>query len=153
MSFNITLYENKSANNVINKDLVEKVTYSGTLRDECSITNPVIRFNVNVEGDIDDLKRVNYMYIPKFGRYYFINDLVSVRTDIMEIHARVDVLKTYWSSFKNDYALTKSCQDRYNLYLNDGRLKASSVPTVVTKNFPQGFGGSYNFVLVVAGDN
>ena len=153
MSFPIILYENASANNVVDKQLTEKATYSGSLRDECSILNPVIRFNISNEGYIDDMAKVNYMYIAKFKRYYFITDIVSVRNDIMEVKAKVDVLKTYWSQYKNCYALTKSTQTKYNLYLNDGRLKISNVPQVVKKNFPAGFGGSYNFVLTVAGDN
>ena len=153
MSFPIILYENASANNVVDKQLTEKATYTGSLRDECSILNPVIRFNISNEGYIDDMAKVNYMYIAKFKRYYFITDIVSVRNDIMEVKAKVDVLKTYWSPYKECYALTKSTQTKYNLYLNDGRLKISNVPQVVKKNFPAGFGGSYNFVLTVAGDN
>ena len=153
MSFPIVLYENSSANNAVDKVLTEKATYTGTLRDECSILNPVIRFDITSEGNIDDMAHVNYMYIAKFKRYYFITDLISVRNNVMEVKAKVDVLKTYWSQYKNCYALTKSCASKYNLYLNDGRLKISNVPQVVKKNFPAGFGGSYNFVLTVAGDN
>jgi len=92
----LTLYRMFGEDNRINKASCREVLYSltGTLRRETSITSPVIE--VHLSGTID-LKIINYAYIEEFNRFYFIDDIISVRNEVWEFHFRVDVLQSYYS--------------------------------------------------------
>lgn len=73
----------------INKSLSSGVMLEGTLRAESSAVSPVVRVA------IDNPTTYNYARIPAFGRYYYIDDAVSVRTGIWDLHLTCDVLMTY----------------------------------------------------------
>ena len=144
---NITLYTNKSAKNVVDKNLTTLGnTLTGYLRSESSLIDPIIRF----EGDISTYVHANYMYIAEFGRYYYIKDIKSIRNEIFEITAHVDPLMTYKTELRSLKAVIYRQQNDWNLYVNDGGIKMYQNPHVVLKNFPQGF-NTFNFVLAVAG--
>lgn len=83
----------------------------------------------------------NYLYLVEFNAYYWITDIVSVRADVWEISAAMDVLATYKSAI-----LATSCFVEYGFNtdasgatyrLQDTRQNISMVPTIktVTKNF------------------
>lgn len=62
------------------------------LKDNCSKQNPI----VSISGSIVDLmSNYNYAYIPDFGCYYYISDIVAVNNSIAELHLTIDVLATH----------------------------------------------------------
>lgn len=67
--------------------------YSGTLRADCSIVDPVILLQIDQEQI--NMPRVNYAQIPDFGRYYFITGIRVLREGIWEISLHCDVLMSY----------------------------------------------------------
>ena len=87
----IILYNNKSPKNKIGKTLTNPNTITGSLRGDTSISNFQMLLN------IVDLNPYNYMYIADFGKYYFINDIISVRTGLWLVTASIDVLESYKS--------------------------------------------------------
>lgn len=140
----LKLYKNYSDKNVIDKSITQVGTdITGTLRDDCSIINPVIA----IEG-LSDLT-VNYAYISEFGRYYYINNIVC-KGNLFELQMHVDVLKTYAAGIRNNSAVISRQQNYYNLYLQDGVFKTYANPHIQIKQFPSGF-NSYNFIFSVAG--
>lgn len=86
----IKLYRTRSEKNSISKSLQSELSLEGTLRDETSIKNPVLR----VVGDTS-IVSYNYVYIESFSRYYFVNDIRSVRTGLWELYLTVDVLMSF----------------------------------------------------------
>lgn len=159
MSFKILLQDNTSAKNKIGKTIKSIKELTGTLRDGTSIINPVIQFRIN---DIADLKTCNYMTIPAFRRKYFVTDIKSIRNNIVEISAHVDVLETYgipWEGEEkskldeNTAIIARSSQkDFYNTYLDDNLLATYQDSYVVSYNFPQKFSKKdNNLILCVAG--
>lgn len=147
MSFNIRLMLNNSADNVADKDFTTIDTLSGTLRNETSITNPVIR--CEFDGAIP---KFNYFYIPQFYRFYFLTDFNLLRKNIYELKGHCDVLTT---AFKLDnlgdcVGIIKKQENLNNLLLNDGSFRVYQNPQVVTQAFPNGF-NSFSYVLAVAG--
>ena len=66
--------------------------YEGSLRTETSLLNPQIDIQ---HGGKSDFTQFNYAYIEDFNRYYFIDDITSVRTYISRLHLRCDVLMSY----------------------------------------------------------
>ena len=69
----IKLYYNTSDNKTIRKNLINEFSLTGTLRDSCSLIEPVI----NIESS--NVLRFNYAYIPDFQRYYFVKEIINLR--------------------------------------------------------------------------
>lgn len=147
MSFNIKLQKNKSDLNVLTKNIEDVLSVEGELRAETSIIKPIIR----IETSNTDIFNCNYMTIESFGgRKYFIDDITSVRNGIIQISAHVDVLSTYDAQIRKCTGIISKQTFNYNLYLDDGTLKAYNNPKIVTKSFPNGFTGE-SYLLLVAG--
>ena len=146
MSFQVLLQTNNSEKNKLDKDLVTISTISGTLKNETSIIDPVIL----IEADLTSLVSCNYITIPSFGRSYFVTNIRSIRRNLVEVSAHVDVLSSFASQIRNNVAIVRRQENRWNLYLNDGVFKVYQNPMVLTREFPTGF-STFEFVLAVAG--
>lgn len=143
----IQIQQTTSEKNRIGKAISTLYTTEGTLRDGTSILNPVIRLS---GATIPSIKNANYMYIPDFGRYYFITDIKSIRNGIVEISGHVDVLQTYSGQIRSNSAVIRRNSNSWNLYIEDGVFKTYANPHIFTKLFPSGFKNP-SFVLAVAG--
>lgn len=162
MPFPIVAYQNKSATNVIDKDLSEIVSMSGTLRANTSIIDPVIV----IQCDNNEIWRsgFNYIYIAEFKRYYFVTNIIAVngvlRTQdtfpqphqLWEIHCHVDVLMSYKEQIRSLSGVVSRQEQTYNLMLDDGFFMTYQNPKIQTKTFsvPNPF-ETQEFVLIVAG--
>ena len=146
MSFNVTLQRNNSERNKLTKDIHEILTVSGELKTETSIIDPVII----IECDLSAVTVCNYISIPAFGRSYFVNNIRSIRTGLVEFSCHVDVLSTFATQIRDNTAIVRKQENNWNLYLNDGSFKIYQNPNVLTKAFPSGF-TTQEFVLAVAG--
>ena len=82
----IRLYNNISDNRTIRKKLLNEFSLTGTLRDSCSLIEPVI----NIESS--NVLRFNYAYIPDFQRYYFVKEITNLRKNIWTLELEVDPL-------------------------------------------------------------
>lgn len=87
----LILYNNKSPKNKIGKILTNPYNLTGTLRAETSTTN------LQIFIEAIDLNPYNYLYISEFNRYYFITDVISVRTGLWLVNASIDVLESFKS--------------------------------------------------------
>lgn len=149
MSFTISLHKCLNDPNVVPKNLSPAMfELTGTLRNESSVIDPVIL----VEGDITQYSQCNYMVILSFNRYYYITDMVSIRNNIVEIHAHVDVLQSYKDQFLRLNAIIERQENDnvYNLYLADDVFRVYQNNEIVVRNFPNSL-SNYTFVLTVAG--
>lgn len=148
----IKLYKCTSDNNVLNKSLSEEITLNGTLKNECSIIDPVIE--IDFGGDTDNLER-NYLYIKGFDRYYFIKNITVVNNNIMRVEAHVDVLMSFRSQISSMKGIVNKTQSNGNLYINDSSLVASNDTIISQITFPQAFDmvNGQEYILVIAGEN
>lgn len=146
MAFDITLQRNNSERNRLTKEISDLFTVSGELKTETSIIDPVIM----IECDLSDVTGCNYMTIPAFGRSYFINNIRSIRTGLVEFSCHVDVLSSFADEIRSNTAIVRKQENNWNLYLNEGSFKVYQNPIVLTKAFPSGF-TTQEFVLAVAG--
>lgn len=160
--FTISFFQNKSATNVINKDISTKIVDAqGTLRRGTSVIDPVII--VHTDGNPLWAKGANYAQIEAFGRYYYITNMIAVDgtyesaseinpTQLWEIHMHVDVLMSYSEKIKEQTAIVARQAAKYNLMLDDGVFMAYQNPKIQTKLFSASSPfESQEFVLVVAG--
>lgn len=140
---------NKSEIERVVKELSIISEMKGTLKEGASVIDPVIIIQ-GTPATTQQIVSSNYLYIEDFGRYYFINDISSVRTNLWEISCHVDVLQTYATQIKAQTAIIQRQENKWNLYLNDGSFKVYQNPNVLTKPFPNGF-TTNEFVLAIAG--
>ena len=142
----ITLCVNTSEKSKIGKNLTSMNVFSGTLREETSVISPVVLM------ELENPSGYNYAYIPEFGRYYFISDMVSVRKGLWRISMKVDVLE----SFKNyilDLGVILSDSENMGAenYLSGEVWKAKVKEKTDIINFPSGLSEAGHFILITAG--
>ena len=85
----------------------QPTTYNITLKDDCSITNPVIGLDIGIANNPHNY---NYCKITSFGRWYYVSDWVwSGR--LWWATLSVDVLATHKSEIINshEYVTRSSC--------------------------------------------
>lgn len=133
--------------NVINKTFNKILELEGVIKNDTSIINP----SIIIECNITDIRKANYLHIPAFGRYYYINNIKSVNNNIVEIGAHVDVLKSFSSDILDNTAIVSRQQKKYNLYLQDGVFKTYANPNYEIRKFPNGFTNDYFILSVVGG--
>lgn len=145
--FDIILYTNTSPRNYLNKALTTLSTISGVLKDETSIVNPTII--IEYQGIPEE---ANYLYIAEFGRYYYIEDITSVRNGLIEITCASDPLMSFNTAIKNCSGIIRRAQSasHYNMLLDDGSFRTYANPYIRTVEFPNGFTHA-TFLLAVAG--
>lgn len=143
----IKLFVNASEKNKLDKELTLALETTGTLKEDTSLIDPVIKLTGKT---FSEMASINYMQIVDLGRYYFINDVISINNDIVEVHAHVDVLTTYKDQIRAQNAIIARQEKKWNLYLNDGVFKTYQNPHIVTKAFPSGF-TEQHFIFSVAG--
>ena len=146
MAFDILIQQNQSEKNKVDKDVTTLATITGTLRQETSIIDPVFI----VAGDLDDFIDVNYLTVGSFGRSYFVNNIRSVRSGMVELTCHVDVLSSFAAQIRTNSAIIRRQENNWNLYQNDGTFKVYQNPIVLTKAFPSGF-TTQEYVLAIAG--
>ena len=94
------------------------------------------------------------MHIPEFGRYYYITNIVSVRTGLWAISGHVDVLYTYRNEIRSCGGIIYHRQNLYNLYLDDDKFLVNAQRMFTAHTFPNRLSDASSgpaFVLTVAG--
>lgn len=142
---NITLYVNSSEKNKIGKTLTTVGTLEGSIKGESSIINPTILIEYN------EPTAFNYVYIDVFGRYYFVNDVVVVRNNLLRVSLTVDVLESFAAAILAQYVIIDKNTTDFDLYLPDENLLTLVKTKTDIINFPYGLLESGEFILITAG--
>ena len=138
-------------NHKVSKNFNQGVALSGTMRDDSSIIRPVIECQFSPTGIT-----YNYMYIPDFSRYYYIEDIIYNERGLYEFHGRVDVLMSFASEIRANTAVIDRNTFNWNLYLDDGSLRSYADPYIIFQDFPAAEGGfpmthDDRYILITAG--
>lgn len=142
----IKLYKNHSEKNKINKSLTSEIEYSGTLRDETSVINPVILIYAA------NLSQYNYAYIPEFHRYYFIRDIMSVRNGLWRVSLSVDVLMSFRSDILNlNVILSDTETTGQNYYYSGDQWRTLVKAKTDIIKFSNGLLDNGEYILITAG--
>lgn len=128
---NVTLYKTKSPRHMVSKSLTDAINITCELKAPTSVINPVLLL-----GNVD-LTGYNYAYIPKFNRYYYINNMDTQYNRLNERQLTVDPLMTYANEIKALNAIVERQERYYNLYLNNLQIPNLSYKRVQTKVFPK----------------
>lgn len=144
----IKLYKNLSENNVIGKTLTQIKSVEANLKNDVSVINPTLVLNYTA-----NILDSNYCFIPKFNRYYFIDEIVPISGDRCIVKCRVDVLESFKEDIKSLTVILDKSQSIYksNKYLDDGSFVVENKDFNTIHNFPNGFNDEGTFILICAG--
>lgn len=173
--FEIRLYKSSAEPIVVDKtsQLGLVSTFYGTLRNSTSVVDPTIifEFPAKVERVVDNdnllvvdsdnqlvmyqeekeqvLFDCNYAYIPKFNRYYFITDVVSVRANLWEVSMRCDVLMSYKDIIRQQRGLIARNEFDYDTTILDELRNYDYQPTIQLLEYDCGFTTSYQDIVIL----
>ena len=147
MAFTISLFKTASENNRVVKTLTDEKQLSGELRNQTSVLNPSIRIE-----SADNISTYNYAYISEFGRYYYITDIVSVRTNCWTVSLRCDVLMSYKDEIQGLNVILNNTQETglSNYLASPNWVNLVKTKTYI-KVFPSGLSEQGEFILITAG--
>lgn len=143
----IKLYKTEDDPRVVDKTLTNEISITGTCKDTLDTFAPTILIGQDVTG-------YNYMYIPVFERYYFIDGCSIVRTGLYQIEGvKEDVLMSLKDQLLDlsviiDKTESKTLGDEY---IDDGSFITSQKSIQKVYNFPTGFNDTPDFILLTAG--
>ncbi len=120
----VILYKNSSSYEVVEKSLTGEIELTDVrFKDNGSlnIETPTV-ITPNFKTDAADIAAYNYMYIPKFERYYYIGK-ISYSGGLAVIEAsECDLLMTYRSDIKKSTQLVLRQEEKKNRYIVDKNL-------------------------------
>ena len=124
----IELYMNTSESNRVDKSSWIELVYTlwGNFKEITSITTPSIIIAY------DDVINFNYVYIPQLSRYYFVEEVTSVRKGLWQLRLKVDVLMTYKTTILQQKGYISRCAFEYNFNIVDSERIAENVTEIET---------------------
>ena len=147
MAFTISLFKTVSENNRVVKTLTDEKQLSGELRNQTSVLNPSI-----IIESADNISTYNYAYIPEFSRYYYITEIISVRTNCWAISLRCDVLMSYKDEIRSMSVILNNTQETgLSNYLSSPNWVNLVKTKTDIKTFPKGLSNEGEFILITAG--
>lgn len=144
----IELYITGSERNEISKVLQNGVTLNGSLRNESSVINPTILI------EIVNPSSYNYAFIPEFNRYYYITDMVSVRTNIWRVTMSVDVLMSYQAQILALDCIVEDLaigEPNASVYYTGEQWKTTVKTKTDVISFPNGLLDNGEYILITSG--
>lgn len=149
----INLFVCYAEHNRVNKSsyLSNRFAIDGYLRKATSTTN----IEIEIEKPEIIPYQYNYMYIEKFNRYYFIDDIENISNIRWLIRAHVDVLFSFMGDIYNCSAIINKAESdtKSNLYFDDGSFVMDTRKYVEVKEFPSGLNSNGEYILICAGGN
>ena len=143
---NIWLGINNEEKNKLNKTIENELNFVGTLRRETDIINPSIII------EADNLTQYNYMYIPEFGRYYFITGITSIRNNLWEISGKVDVLMSFKDGIYTCPVVLADTENTGSESYISGNVWKTLVKTKTDIiSFPSGLNNTGEYILITSG--
>lgn len=152
MAINITTYVTTDDRRKVIKNLTSAHSIDVTLLEPFSVLTPTL-----VLQTINGLD-FNYVYIPYFSRYYFVNSIDVNKGGRAIVNCSVDVLMTYQNEFINDTFLIIRSENGGITYITDTQLPLYPYKDMKVIEFSdndfnlnKATNTSYNFLLNVAG--
>lgn len=142
----VITYKISDDNNKVSKSLGTGTTYQNVvMKEPTDVTAPTFRIT-----STSNLSDVNYCYIARYNRYYFVDKIVAVNNGLWELSCRCDVLMSYKNQIRALTGTLERSETTYNGYLNDPKYNALAYRKIVTKQFPTALNNDC-FILMTVG--
>lgn len=149
MSYYLVFKKNLSPVNKFNKSFSNDTqTYNVVLKEMTDVFKPTFIIQTS-----ERLWNYNYIDGSNFsGRQYFITDVRSIGNNRFEVDAKTDVLSTWATEIKNNSAVIRRQENKYNLYLDDPEFHIYNSERIQTLKLTNSeFSKALKYVLVVNG--
>lgn len=122
--------------------------YTVYMKEDTSIENPVFILGTGITADVS--------YCQAFNNYYFVDDIVLISKDQVELHCSIDVLATHKTAIGNYTGFVERSAAAHSAYIIDSALSAGqnivSETMATTDLFPADQTGCF-IVRVVSPSN
>lgn len=143
----VELYKNLSENNVIGKTKTLVYQAECEIKGESSVINPVLILQYN-----EQIFTSNYVSIPAWSRYYFIDDVRVMTGGRVEVSLSVDVLESFKDSILGlNVILSDTEQTGVNRYLPSESFVTNCKSKTDIVNFSSGLLDNGEYILITAG--
>ena len=122
----VTVYFYRNFKKRINSTAIpdtSETTINVLLKENCSEHDPILKVNSSVSD-------YNYAYIPSFGKYYFVTDVVFMADNYLEYHLAEDVLATYNADIRSLKARIAFSSVDYDTMIVDPRICVKNSRTI-----------------------
>ena len=138
----ITLWNNKSDANVVNK----KLELIKQLNIDLQVDKPLLDMDITVpKSEIAfNENMVNYIAVTDFNRVYFVKEIVKSRAGVITFRLHQDVLSSHFDKIKNIDAWILRQEHKANLYVDDEEIIVQNRSDQVVLKFPNTFGVDQN---------
>lgn len=145
----MVLYNNSSEKNRVDKTafLLQEGFLAGILRKDTSIITPSIVI------EYAQTPSFNYVFMPIFNRYYYVNNITSMNKNLWLIDLVCDVLMTYKDKILEQTCVIGRQEHENNDYLIDDMIPSTVKTQINTYSFPEtpfGIGGGEYVLTVVS---
>lgn len=110
----VSFYNNFSEKNVLNKNISKINDVEIVMRDTFNIHNPILFMSNSLIESIG-----NYIFIENVNRYYFVDKIDFVKTDLIQLSLSCDYLMTFRDVIKKSCGVvvqTKTLQNYSSIY-------------------------------------
>lgn len=149
----ISLFTCNAERNRVDKTeyLSNRFALDGVIKRQTSVINLTIEIS---KSEITP-HLYNYLYISKFNRYYFIDDIQSVANNRWLLICSCDVLMSFKNDIYNMTAIIDKAENdnASNVYLNDGSYVMDTRNHNQVIEFPNGLDTDGHYILICAGGN
>lgn len=130
----ITLYRVSDDKRVINKNLFDGLTINTVkLLEGADLMSLKLRLE-----NFDTISAYNYLYVPSFKRYYYIDNMAVTLGGLIELQCSVDVLKTYANQIISLQGVIIRGSKNNNVLLTDDYQLAQCNSAIVNKKLSGG---------------
>lgn len=148
----VIFYKNASNQSVVNKSLTQIGTSECQVWGNLDIEQPVLRCEISSSWNDHNLD-CNYVYIPKFHRYYYAS-LKIYDGRYCLLTCKSDPIKSFWDSYKNSPCIAARSSSHPNTELQDSEVLNTSKKTYRYRKLSGSFqplDTGYNYIVTVAG--
>lgn len=114
----VNLYTTSSDERAISKSISSLGSLDVKLKEGSSIINPIFIIN---KKDYN-IAKLNYLYVPIYNRYYFINNINCNIAGFIELECHVDVLMSFKPYIQSITTLITRQEFIYSKYIKDDNL-------------------------------
>ena len=144
----VTLYKSPGERNIINRTKTSvKSMEAVQATDVLNIETPELLINRD-----DTIIGFDYVGIPAFNRFYFLNSFEIVNGNQFKLYLESDPLESFKFSILSSQAIAKRSTNKGNPEIEDPLMVFKNIPKYETRKCPTGFspdgtGSCYAFIL------
>ena len=125
----VVTYRQVSDNDKLDKELVAVGLMKGNLNHSIGLRS----MDLDIEGYGRDF---NYVYLPKFSRYYYVDSIELASAEITRLHLKEDVLMSHKDLIRSQTAFIERQENVYDPDLVDEMVKYSYDKNIITFQAP-----------------